>query len=644
MAESKENQGGVRKKRFYSKMIPMNCTRDGRGVWYDENNILNMASNRISGEYIVKEGTRIISESAFRTCEKLTKIVLPKSLEYIEDNAFCDCISLKTVIFSHGLKHIGNCAFAGCKNLKNALLPDDLEYLGNGAFFNCEKLTDYKLPTSLEFIGHGAFDNTPFEQDFYALDENGYCVHCGYLMKVRDGMIGEVVTEDFFPKDVKIISFDMFMKCKKVYFPPQIECCKGYFPRSIEEVRFRSKLKHSFIVDKLGIPETLKKAYIPKGTMNFYKKMFHDRVHPEYIEEEWENNADAIEQVFNITNRRYIGCKSKLLDWIFGLIDKHTRDVHSFCDIFAGTGVVSNVALQKYDHVIVNDFLYSNNVFYTAFFEDKDWDENKVRGYIESFNMIDAESLPQNFFSENYGGKYFDMRTAKIVGFIREYIERIRPTLTIKEYCILITSLVYSIDRIANTLGHFEAYIKKEIHKPSFRMQLIDAKRYCGSEIHREDANELARKIHVDVLYMDPPYNSRQYSRFYHVYEVLIKWNKPELKGDARKPAEENMSDYCRTSALKAFTDLVARVDSKYIVVSYNNTYYSKSSSSENKIKLFELQNVLEQCGETLIFDQSYQPFNAGKTEFDDHKEYLFITKVDEEKRNHSFSSILCGR
>ena len=252
--------------------------------------------------------------------------------------------------------------------------------------------------------------------------------------------------------------------------------------------------------------------------------------------------------------------------------------------------------------------------------------------------------MSDNYFSINYGGKYFDENSAKLIGHIRNVIEDIKPTLTEKEYCILLASLIYSIDKIANTLGHFEAYIKKEIKPKKFIMRLIDAQCVSGVKIYQEDANTLARNIHTDVLYMDPPYNSRQYSRFYHVYEVLVKWDKPQLSGTARKPKPEHMSDYCRVKALDTFVDLIAHADCKYIVVSYNNTYKSKSSSSQNKIRLEQIKEVLDKCGNTLIFTHSYNPFNAGKTEFDDHKEFLFITEVDNEKRNSSFSSILCGR
>lgn len=347
---------------------------------------------------------------------------------------------------------------------------------------------------------------------------------------------------------------------------------------------------------------------------------------------------------FGLESRRYIGCKAKLVDWIFELIQKETRNVHSFCDIFAGTGSVANRAIHLYKQVLINDFLYSNHVLYNAFFGNGEWNENKVLQIIDDFNAIDASKIPDNYFSKNYGDKYFDLLSAKKIGHIRDLIEYKKGNLTNKEYCILLASLIYSIDRIANTLGHFEAYRKIKIAPQNLVIRLIDVRQCANVEIFQKDANQLAREIHTDIVYMDPPYNSRQYSRFYHLYEVLVKWDKPILYSDAAKPKfTENNSDYCRTAAFKAFTDLVAHVDARYVVVSYNNTYNSKSSSSENKIKLEQIEDALNKCGITKVFTHKHQAFNAGKTEFDDHKEYLFITEVDNEKRNRSFATLLRG-
>ena len=129
------------------------------------------------------------------------------------------------------------------------------------------------------------------------------------------------------------------------------------------------------------------------------------------------------------------------------------------------------------------------------------------------------------------------------------------------------------------------------------------------------------------MVYIDPPYNSRQYCRFYHLYETLVKWDKPQLYGVALKPKPENMSLYCSTKAVNVFEKLIYSLNTKYLVVSYNNTYQSKSKSSENKIKLSQIETILSNCGETKVFERSHQFFNTGKTEFNNHKELLFITK-----------------
>jgi len=349
------------------------------------------------------------------------------------------------------------------------------------------------------------------------------------------------------------------------------------------------------------------------------------------------------DNLFSLESRRYIGCKTKLVDWIFGLINEQTHGIHSFCDIFAGTGVVAHRALQTYERVVVNDFLHSNNIMYQAFFAPTEWNKEKVQNIIEDFNSVNPDIICDNYFSKNFGGKYFYNDTAKIVGFIRERLKKMQTNLTDKEYAVLMASLIYSIDRHANTMGHFDAYHHKAPTAHQFLMRMIEVESFKGVEIHQEDANQLARAIDVDLTYLDPPYNSRQYSRFYHVYENLVQWKKPQLYGTALKPKEENMSDYCRNAAFTAFTDLVSHIRSRYLVVSYNNTYHSKSTSSENKIKLEQLEEVLNKCGNTQVFNHEFKAFNSGKTEFDDHREYLFITEVDDEKRNRSFPTVLRG-
>ena len=343
-----------------------------------------------------------------------------------------------------------------------------------------------------------------------------------------------------------------------------------------------------------------------------------------------------------LESRRYIGSKTKLIDWIMDTVRAETTGVRTFFDVFAGTGVVTKAALRSFDFVFTNDFLHSNNIIYRAFFAEGEFDEIRIGSILDSYNTIDPSSIPENYFSINFGDKYFGHDVAKMIGYIRQDIEDRKDSLHPKEYAILIATLIYNIDRLANTVGHFDAYIKKPIRKQTLHLRMIEAESYDNIEIFREDSNTLARRICADITYIDPPYNSRQYCRFYHVYETLVKWDMPELYGVALKPAPENMSRYCTNKALQAFEDLIANLNVRYIAVSYNNTYNSKSSSSENKISLDQIKQTLEKCGPTHIHECSHRFFNTGKTDFNDHKELLFITAVDEELKRKSFAPLLC--
>ena len=225
---------------------------------------------------------------------------------------------------------------------------------------------------------------------------------------------------------------------------------------------------------------------------------------------------------FELKSRRYIGNKAKLTEWILTKIKAETHTNDTFIDVFSGTSIVACAAMQTYRKVILNDILHSNNVIYNAFYPTTPWDKEKVNQIAYKYNDLNSDNLPPNYFSKNFGGKFYDENISKIIGFIREDLELKKQSgeLSAREYSILLTSLIYTMDRLANTVGHFDAYIKKNIQFKPLNFRLIKTLDFAGAEIHQEDANQLARKIQGEVAYIDPPYNSRQYSRFYHVYNL----------------------------------------------------------------------------------------------------------------------------
>ena len=154
------------------------------------------------------------------------------------------------------------------------------------------------------------------------------------------------------------------------------------------------------------------------------------------------------------------------------------------------------------------------------------------------------------------------------------------------------------------------------------------------AKIYNEDANELVKKVKCDIAYIDPPYNARQYVNFYHVLENLARWNKPrEFEGNSMKfKRNELKSGYCRrNTAKKLFADLINALNTKLIVVSYNNTYDAKSSSSNNTILPNEILDILHKKGNVIVKEKDYKSFNAGKTDSSGHKEILYICEVKHE-------------
>ncbi len=328
---------------------------------------------------------------------------------------------------------------------------------------------------------------------------------------------------------------------------------------------------------------------------------------------------------FDLHKRRYIGSKAKLSSWILNLIQKKCKTKDTFIDLFSGTAVVAREAMKSYENVILNDVLYSNYTIYKAFFGLGEYDFKKLSDMAKFYNSVDIDNLEDNYFSIHFADKYFSLKTAKLIGFIREDLEKQKASLSAKEYDILLASLIYSCDRVANTVGHFDAYIKSSIYPRIFSFNLIKPTKSANVKIYREDANTLAKKIKGDIAYIDPPYNSRQYSRLYHLYENLTEWKKPKLYGVALKPKLQNQSPYCTVKAKDSFKELVESLDVRYLVISYSNTY--KSPSSANKIDYKELLDILQRVGKTEVHRRSHKCFNTTKNSFKKHKELLFLTK-----------------
>ena len=112
----------------------------------------------------------------------------------------------------------------------------------------------------------------------------------------------------------------------------------------------------------------------------------------------------------------------------------------------------------------------------------KSRDENISFSPIGLYSNLNIASLSSNYVSKNFGGKFFSKNDAKLIGYIREYIEK-SSDLNEKEKNVLLASLLYSADKAANTVGHYDAYIKGKNIPDVFSFELINPYVYLNKEI-----------------------------------------------------------------------------------------------------------------------------------------------------------------
>lgn len=328
-----------------------------------------------------------------------------------------------------------------------------------------------------------------------------------------------------------------------------------------------------------------------------------------------------------INNRRYLGNKYKLLPFIKRVVDTECRNIESVADIFAGTGAVSSAFVDD-KIIITNDLMYSNYICNYAWFSGQSYNPQVVIDYVVKYNQL--ENLEDNYMSENFGNTYFSIEDCLRIGFIREDIENNFKSGKInkRERAILITSLLYAMDKIANTCGHYDAYRKNVKFEKSLELFVPLAKvQNNGNNLcFNMDANDLVKNIYADLVYIDPPYNSRQYCDAYHLLENVALWQKPEVHGVARKMDRKNMkSQYCTKNATLVFEQLINDINARYILFSYNNMETKGNDRSNAKIADSDIMRILNNKGEVKVFEEDYKPFTTGKSDIKGNKERLFL-------------------
>lgn len=327
----------------------------------------------------------------------------------------------------------------------------------------------------------------------------------------------------------------------------------------------------------------------------------------------------------------YIGSKQKLSGFIkqsiYSVVGTNIAD-KIFCDLFAGTGIVGRIFKTEVKQIISNDIEYYSFVL--------------NRNYIGNHTAIDYQYLIDELnntkgvsgrifveYSENGQAqrKYFSEYNGKKIDAVRQKIEywKNKGELTDNQYYFLLASLLESADKVANTASVYGAFLK-HIKRSAQKNMIVEPAMFTINNnkhlVYNTDSNELIKKIEGDILYLDPPYNTRQYGANYHLLNTIAKYDNFVPKGKTGLPNYYIKSDYCSRNKVKqAFEILMKKAHFKYIFLSYNN---------EGLMSSEDIKSIMSKYGKYDLLSTDYQRFRADKEQNRNHKtdattEYLHI-------------------
>jgi len=246
-----------------------------------------------------------------------------------------------------------------------------------------------------------------------------------------------------------------------------------------------------------------------------------------------------------------------------------------------------------------------------------------LNGFVyENFSL---EGSKNSKFQRNY----FSKENAQKIDAIREQIEKWKEddAITELEFYILLCAILEEIPFVSNIAGTYGAFLKIDDPR-KYRSFVIKSPELIMSKLSHKcylmDANKLIKKTNCDVLYIDPPYNTRQYPSNYHMFETIAIWDKKLLDfKTGLRPWEHQKSLYCsRSKCVSIFEDLIKNANCKYILFSYN---------SEGIIPEKEITGIFSEKGNLIKYSQDYRRFKSnqnGKKPRNILQEWLFFVKV----------------
>lgn len=350
----------------------------------------------------------------------------------------------------------------------------------------------------------------------------------------------------------------------------------------------------------------------------------------------------------NTEGIKYIGSKLKILPHILNLIGE-LDGIHKILDGFSGSTRVSQAFAQLGYEVTANDIAIWSEVFAVCYLKSSKADAfyQNILDHLNNLKGYDG------WYTEKYGAELtgrkrpFQIKNTRKLDAIRDEIERLN--LAWEDKCVILSSLIYALDSVDSTLGHYVSYLSKWSSRSHHDLFLKLPKRFKHNGKHqvlRSNIFDVIKENQFDLVYFDPPYGSNnekmppsrvRYAAYYHIWTTIIKHDKPDVFGkvnrrtDSRDLKCSSVFEEFRKGtdgkyiAMKALHELVQRTNARYILLSY---------SSGGRTTKKELSNIIDESGTLLEFVEidykknvmaNMRWSNDWINDNGKHREYLFL-------------------
>ena len=334
----------------------------------------------------------------------------------------------------------------------------------------------------------------------------------------------------------------------------------------------------------------------------------------------------------SVKRLNYIGSKFKLLDWITETVQKCTGwtsfEDKRIGDVFAGTGIVSYHFRSLGAVVVSNDSELYSSIIARAM-NCSVYTDNCKRILDELNSLTPTVGYVTRHYSPYEGNErmFFTIDNAMRIDSMRQCIEHHRAEITEDEYTFLLASLLVGADNVSNVPAVYGCYLKSfkakalktlSVH-PIHTLHILPK---SGSSTTNLDVLAIT-DLGADLVYLDPPYNERQYSKNYFPLNIIAKSpseleTEPPLKGKTGIPTDCFVSPFCKKGATveSAFSTLFRQINSTWIVLSY---------SSDGIVPKETIVELMSRYGTVTVYEREYKRFKS--FEYNENKgvtEYLF--------------------